>query len=91
LQGHNEVTDELAKLGSSQVVVPLGVFMQELHETSVMKALAKANKAPESSQETMPPTESISESPEVMGVHLNWRTPFKIYLRIGGLPDDKDE
>jgi hypothetical protein len=27
LRGHNEVGDELAKLGSSRVVVPPGVFM----------------------------------------------------------------
>jgi hypothetical protein len=26
-QGKNEVTDELAKLGSSRVMVPIGVFL----------------------------------------------------------------
>jgi hypothetical protein len=45
------VADELAKLGSNWVVVPVGVFMQELHEPSITKALAKASKAAESSQE----------------------------------------
>ena len=89
IRGRNEVVDELAKLGSSQVAVPPGVFMQELHEPSIAKALAKANKAAKSSQETMPPVESISESPEVMEVHSDWRTPFMIYLKTGGLPDDK--
>jgi ribonuclease HI len=48
-RGSNEVTVELVKLGSSRVVVPPGVFMQVLHEPSITKALAKANKATESS------------------------------------------
>jgi hypothetical protein len=65
--------------------------MQELHEPSITEALTKANKAGESSTETTPLDESISESPEVMEVHLDWRTPFMIYLRTGGLPEDKDE
>jgi hypothetical protein len=43
----------------------------------------------ESSQETPPPSESITESPEVMEIYLHWHTPFMIYLRIGGLPEDK--
>jgi hypothetical protein len=49
LRGKNEVTDELAKLGSSQAMVPTRVFLQELHEPSISKALAKATKAVESS------------------------------------------
>jgi hypothetical protein len=49
LRGENEVADELAKLGSSQAMVPKGVFLQELHEPSILKALAKATKAAESS------------------------------------------
>jgi hypothetical protein len=72
-------------------MVPPEVFMQELHEPSITKALAKASKVVESSQETMPPIESTSESPEIMKIHSNWRTPFMIYLRMGGLPEDKYE
>jgi hypothetical protein len=53
--------------------------------------LAKGSKAAESSQETPPPTKSISESPEVMKIHLDWCNPFMIYLRTAGLPEDKDE
>jgi hypothetical protein len=49
LLGNNEVTDELAKLGSSRAMVPIGVLMPELHEPSINKALAKASKAVESS------------------------------------------
>jgi ribonuclease HI len=66
LRGKNEVTDELAKLGSSRAMVPTEVFLQELYETSISKALSKAIKAVESSQETPPPSESITESLEVM-------------------------
>ena len=49
LRGRNEVADELAKLGSSRAGVPPGVFMQELHEPTIAKALAQANKVAESS------------------------------------------
>jgi hypothetical protein len=43
----------------------------------------------ESSQETPPPSENITESPEVMKIHSDWCTPFMIYFRIGDLPEDK--
>jgi hypothetical protein len=41
--------DELAKLGSSRAMLTTGIFLQELHEPSISKALAKATKAVESS------------------------------------------
>jgi hypothetical protein len=91
LHGKNEVMDELAKLGSSRALVPPEIFTQELHEPSITKALAKTSKAVKSSQETMSPVESISESPEVMEILSDWRTPFMIYLRTRGLPEDIDE
>jgi hypothetical protein len=65
--------------------------MQELHEPSIAKALAKASTTAKSSQERPPPTESLSERHEVMEIHSDWRTPFMIYLSIRGLPEDKDE
>jgi hypothetical protein len=66
-------------------VVPLGVFMLELHEASITNTLAKDNKVAESSQETTPLAEGMSESPKVVEVHSDWCTSFMIYLRIGGL------
>jgi ribonuclease HI len=64
LRGKNEIADELAKLGSSRSMVPTRVFLQEFHELTIAKALAKASKASKSSKEAPPPTDSITESPE---------------------------
>jgi hypothetical protein len=89
LQGKNEVADELAKLGSSWAMVPAGVFLQKHHESTISKALGKANKAVESSQETPPLPDSMTESTEVMQIHSDCRTPFMMYLRTGGLLEDK--
>jgi hypothetical protein len=81
--------DELAKLGSSWAMVPTRIFLQELHESSNSRILAKASKVAKSSQKTPPPNESISESCEVMEIHLDYQTPFMIYLRTGSLPEHK--
>jgi hypothetical protein len=70
-------------------MVPTWVFLQELHEPSISKALAKATKEAEPSQETPQPSESITESPEVMEIYIDWHTPFMIYFRTEGLPEDK--
>jgi hypothetical protein len=81
--------DELAKLRSSRAMVPTGVFLQEHHEASISKALAKVTKVTESSQETPPPCKSITKTPEVMEIQSDWCTPFMTFLKIGGLPEDK--
>jgi hypothetical protein len=70
-------------------MVPTGVFLQELHESSISKDLEKAIKAAESSQEAPPSTKSITESPEVMEIHSDWCTLFIDYLRTGSLLEDK--
>jgi ribonuclease HI len=44
LRGKNEIAYELAKIGFNRSMVPTGVFLQELHEPSILKALAKATK-----------------------------------------------
>jgi ribonuclease HI len=85
-RGKNEVTHELAKLGSNRAVVPIGLFLQELHGPSISKALAKAT---ESSHEIQPPSENITESPDVLEIHSDWLTLFMIYFKTGGLPEDK--
>jgi ribonuclease HI len=68
LRGKNEITDELARLGSSRAMLPTWVFLQELHEPSISKALAKATKVVASSQETPPPSVNIAKLPEVMEI-----------------------
>jgi hypothetical protein len=88
LRGKNEFMDELAKLGSSQATVPTWVFLQELHEPSISKALAKATKAAQSSQQTLPTKENITKSPEVMEIYSDCCTSLMIYLRTGGLLED---
>jgi hypothetical protein len=52
--------DELAKLRSRQVVFPTWVFLQELHEPSITKALAKVNKAAEFFEENLPTNKGIT-------------------------------
>jgi hypothetical protein len=89
LREKNEIVDELAKLGSSRAMVPTWVFLQDLHEPTISKALAKANKVVKSSQETPPPPDSITKSLEIMEIHSDWRTSFMAYLKTGGLPEDK--
>jgi ribonuclease HI len=69
LRGKNEVVNELAKLGSSRAMVSTWVFSQKLHEPTISKALAKANKVAKSSQEISPPPDDITESTEVMEIH----------------------
>jgi hypothetical protein len=45
----------------------------------------------ESSQETLPPLDSIVESPKVIEIHSDWCTRFMIYLKTGDLLEDKVE
>jgi hypothetical protein len=91
LRGRNDVADELAKLGSSQATVSPGVFMQELHESSINMVLSKASNAAKLIESTALPSDDNPESSDFMTIHLDWRTPFMNYLKIGGLPEDKDE
>jgi hypothetical protein len=86
-----QALSKLAKLSSSRAMVPTGVFLHELHEPTISKALAKANNVAESYQETLPPPNGITESPKVMEIHSDRRTLFMIYLRTGGLPKNKVE
>jgi hypothetical protein len=91
LRGKNEITNELAKLGSSRAMIPTRVFLQEFREPTITKALAKASKASESSKEASPPMDSVTVSPKIMEIHSDWCTLFMIYLRTGGLLEDKVE
>jgi hypothetical protein len=65
--------------------------MQELYEPSISRALSKASKAVESIEDATQPTDDKHVSSDVMTVYSDWRTSFMIYLKIGRLPEDKDE
>jgi hypothetical protein len=91
LWGRNEVADELTKFGSNQVTLQLGVFMQELHEPSISKALDKSSNAAEPIDDIATPADNMTDSSKVMIVDSNWCTLFMIYLKIGGLPNNKVE
>jgi hypothetical protein len=58
-------------------------------ESSISRALSKARKAAESIEGTTPPNDKEPESSDVMTLHLDWHTPFMIYLKTRGLPEDK--
>jgi hypothetical protein len=90
LSGKNVIVNDIAKLGSSQVVVPTEIFLQELHEPTISKALAKANKAVESSQEAAPPNDSIAESPELMEIHLDRGACQKTMLNASDCINEED-
>jgi hypothetical protein len=85
------VADELAKLSSSRGTVPLGVFMQELHEPSNSKALSKPSKTVESIEDATLPNGNKLKSSDVTMVHSNWCTLFMIYLKTYDIPKDKDK
>jgi hypothetical protein len=88
LHGRIEVADELAKLNSSRGTMPLGVFMQELHEPSISQTLSKAIKATESIDSTTTPADDKSDSSDIMMVQ---RMLFMIYIKTGGLLKNKNE
>jgi hypothetical protein len=58
-------------------------------ESSISRALSKARKAAESIEGTTPPNDKEPESSDIMTLHLDWHTPFMIYLKTRGLPEDK--
>jgi ribonuclease HI len=71
LRGRNEVVHKLAKLGSSRTIVPPGVFMQELHERSISKALSMIDKAVKSVDDAATPANDKSNSSNIMLVDSN--------------------
>jgi hypothetical protein len=77
------VADKLAKLGSSWDTVPPGVFMQELHKSSISKALSKTSKTTESIDIITKPMDDKPESSKVMTFHVDWCTPFMTYFKTG--------
>jgi hypothetical protein len=75
----NVAADVLSKLGSTRAQVPAGVFVHELHATSI--------------SEPAPPTTDPAHPPagqEVMMIDVDWRQPFIDYIREQKVPSDKN-
>jgi hypothetical protein len=75
---NNVAADFLSKLGSTQVQVPVGVFVHELHAPSI----------PESVPTTTNPAPS-QPGQEVMMIDVDWRQPFIDYIREQKVPSNK--
>jgi hypothetical protein len=79
VRDNNVAADILSKLGSTRTQVPAGVFVHELHASSIL--------------EPMPPTIDPAHPPavqEVMMIDEDWRQPFIDYLSEQKVPSDKN-
>jgi hypothetical protein len=95
---YNEATDELAKIASSQTIVPPDVFARDLHQPSVnIRADGGADgpsldpppeaKAPSTGAEAM----QAEGSPPPANLEPDWRVSYLDHLTRGDLPSDKTE
>jgi hypothetical protein len=78
VRDNNVAADILSKLGSTRAQVPVGVFIHELHTSSI----------PESAPMT---TDLVPSQPgqEVIMIDVDWRQPFIDYIREQKVPSDK--
>jgi ribonuclease HI len=79
VRDNNVAADILSKLGSTRTQVPAGVFVHELHASSIL--------------EPTPPTIDPAHPPagqEVMMIDEDWRQPFIDYLSKQKVPSDKN-
>jgi ribonuclease HI len=92
---YNKTTDELAKIASGQMMVPLNVFSRDIYQPSV-----KLNDAPEPEETSVQPEVPSAAEGEALRVeieqsevtpNLNWQTSYLEYLLRGELPLDKAE
>ena len=73
----NSEANELAKMGSRRTLVPIGVFVQQLHQPTISEEPAElAEKAPEA---------------EVFVINPEWTTPYLNYLLNDELLEDRAE
>jgi ribonuclease HI len=70
VRDNNVAADVLSKLGSTRAQIPAGVFVHELHASSI----------PELAPMTTDPASSPAGQ-EVMMIDLDWRQPFIDYIR----------
>src|SRR5436190_3932682 len=77
LRNDNNEADELVKMGSKRTPVPIGVFVQQLHQPTINE---------EAAESATKPIEA-----EVFMINPNWKTPYLNYLLHDELPDDRAE
>ncbi|XP_025820214.1 uncharacterized protein LOC112896455 [Panicum hallii] len=80
VRDNNMGADVLSKLGSDRANIPLGVFVHELHHSSI--------KAPD--QSTIAPGRSEPDR-EVMMIEVDWQTPFINFINDQKVPPGVDE
>jgi hypothetical protein len=91
----NEEADNLASIGSKCLLIPPGVFFEEIFECSVKikpvidSALATHSGAKQSGPTPAAGTEDLSkETAKVMLIEAVWTKPYLAYLIRGELPED---
>jgi hypothetical protein len=91
----NEEADNLANIGSRCLLIPPGVFFEEIFERSVKikpvtdPALATRSGARQASTAPATETEDLpKDAAVVMLVEATWSKPYLAYLMRGVLPED---
>ena len=76
LRNDNAEADELAKMGSRRTPAPPGIFVQQLHQTTIREPDDTTTRQPES---------------DVLAISPEWTTPYLNYLLNDELPEDHAE
>jgi ribonuclease HI len=85
-RNNNVAADVLSKIGSRRVLVPGGVFIQDLRKPSI-KLLGPDNlESPSNDQTLSPPRDVLISEKED-----DWRKPFIYFILDQLVPDDKAE
>jgi ribonuclease HI len=85
----NEEADNLANIGSQCLLVPSGVFWEEIVERSIKSVKTSTNAA--GSGADAKNNESTPEPEEVMMIEEAWRQPYLAYMMSKKLPEDAVE
>lgn len=91
-RAENEAADTLAKLGSTRKTVPPGVFLEHLHESTVMENPYVDSDIPE--QSARAENGKAAQIPEIIDliwellvISPDWTVPFIAYLLQKELPE----
>jgi ribonuclease HI len=92
----NEEADNLANIGSQCLLVPPGVFWEEIIERSIKGSKTSSSGEPNQhatagSGDSKSGTKSIAEQEEVMMIEETWMQPYLAYMMNKTLPKDSIE